>query len=644
MWGWRQPICILLFSVPFFISLSFSHLSSNEEGKEHLRQRKLQLPFSFATGEAVLYETAPSPDMTNISAQIKGGKISKPATLPPSSLLSSMLKQDESVYQTNNDPNSLEKAFRDSHALLNVPGKSWAGVERSTVGIKKESTVQDMMDSLQQIIGDSSMCNNLEELTINQEELKEWENALLRMNSMSSTEMPIELNDIVANDIFTYVEDVLFNECSTNMNDQLSECLSELQLQGDLNDLLGISEGLETGSSGRGMMKLAHIGPEMPLGQQANPVEPFVELCESIIFDSPFSGQQNQATLVQQTAISQQGQAELGLQVQNHIQSGNLGYPENVTLPNLQNQAQRVGFHNHNSIPFNQSILPSSQWAGPQAPSSENIPLLQNVLLNPAPSACLKGQFPLSNQSVDNQRVMTWKQPQPSVQQGHPTLPKVPNIPKVPNVQNIPNGHHVQSVPLTRLMLQSNFGSGSHPQPNVIGNTVRGQQEELVHSSNAVFEQQVERLQMTNAVYGQQRELLHPANAVFGPQELMETSNAAYNQQGVLLNSVTPAPISSCMFKRTIQAPVNGLCYGSAGQDVVISSCQNTKEFIAQNSAQSSYVFQNRPTENILSNEGVTPDSAVTCHLQQQFLTCNSQTQVTCKFCKICFCQTLLVM
>ncbi|MCI4393419.1 hypothetical protein PGIGA_G00157240 [Pangasianodon gigas] len=625
-WVWVQANARLVYKGgrPDFI-VARQRALTNEEGEEHLRQRKLQLPFSFATGEAVLYETTPSPDMTDISTQIKGGKISKPATLPPSSLLSSMLKQDESVYQASSDPNSqfcLEKAFRDSHALLNVPGKSWAGVERSTVGIKEESTVQDMMDSLQQIIGDSSMCSTLEELTIDHEELKEWENALLRMNSLSSTEMPVELNDILTNDIFSYVEDVLFKECSTNMNDQLPECLSELQLQGDLNDLLGIAEGLETGSPGRGMMKLAHMGPEMPLGHQANPVEPFVELCESMIFDSSLSGQQNQARLVQQTATNQQNQAELGLQLQNLIQSGNMGYPENVTLPNLQNQAQHVGFHNHNSIPFNQAVQQSSQWAGPQAPSSENISLPQNVLLNAAPSACLKGQFSLNNQSIDNQRLATWQQTQPSVQQGHPTLPKVPNIPKVPNVQNIPNGHHhVQPVPLSRLMMQSNFGSGSHPQPNVIGSTVYGQQGGLVHPSNPVFGQQGERT-TTNAVYGQQREVLHPSNVVFGQQgELMETSNAVYNQQGELLNSLSPAPISSCMFERAMQAPMNGLRYGAAGQ--------KTKEFMAQNSVQGSYVFQNRPAESILNNVGMTPDSAIPCHLQQQFLTCNNQTQIT---------------
>lgn len=526
-----------------------------------------------------------------------------------------MLKQDESVYQTNSNPNSqfcLEKAFRDSHALLNVPGKSWVGPERGTMGIKEESATQEIIDSLQQIFGDNSMSGTLEELTLDQEELKEWENALLRMNSMSSTEMSVEISDILANDIFTYVEDVLFKECSPNTNDQLPQCLSELQLQGDLNDLLGISEGLETGGPGSGM-KLAHIEPEISLGQQLNPVEPFAEICESMIYDSSLSGQQNQASLVQQTVTGKQTQAELGLQVQDNIQSGNLGYVENMALPNLHNhQAQNMGFHNHRSVPLSQAIQPSSQWAGLQPPSSENISLSQNVLFNHAPNAYHKGKFSLSNQSVDNQTLETWKQPHLSVQQGHPQLTTRPKIPKVPNIKNIPNGHHhhVQPVPGSRLIPQSNFGLGTHPQPNVVGNPGYGQQGGLGHPSDAVFGQPGERMQTINAVYGQQRERLHPANAMFGQQdELMEMSNAPYNQQEELSNNVTSAP-SSCMFEKAMPAPMNGPRYGPGGQEA--------KEFLGQNSVQGSYIFQNRPSESVLNN-----------HLQQQFLTCNSQTQVT---------------
>ncbi|KAF5888530.1 aryl hydrocarbon receptor-like, partial [Clarias magur] len=569
-WVWVQANARLVYKGgrPDFI-VARQRALTNEEGEEHLRQRKLQLPFSFATGEAVLYETTPSPDMTNISTQIKGGKISRPAVLPPSSLLSSMLKQDESVYRTDTEPNSQschEKAFQDSHALLTVPGKPWVGAERNAEGIKEESAEQEMMDSLHQIIRDSSMCGNLDDLNIDQEELKEWENALLRINTMTSVELPVELNDIMANDIFSYVEDVLLKECSTDMNEQLPECLSELQLQGDLNDLLGISDSLETGSPGPGMMKLAHIRSEI---EPTNPVEPFVELCESMIFDSSPPGQQNQSRLVPQTAASHRSQAEIRLPVQNHIQGGTLGYPENVTMPNLQNQAHHVSFHNHNPVPF-------------------------NVLLNPAPSACLKGQFTLSNQSVDNQRRAAWPQSQPSVQ--HPTLHKVPNV------QNIPDGHHhLQSVPLTRLMQHP------HAQPEVISNTVYGQQ------GDSVFGQQT-----TNAVYRQQRELLHPANAAFEEQgKLMETANAAYSQQEGLFNSVNLAPISSCMFER---APVSSVCY-APGQDVAFSK---TAEFLPQNPVQGTSIFQNSPAECILNN-GLSPDSA--CHLQQQFLTCNSQTQ-----------------
>ncbi|TUA20070.1 Aryl hydrocarbon receptor [Bagarius yarrelli] len=621
-WVWVQSNARLVYKGgrPDFIVARQKPLT-NEEGEEHLRQRTLQLPFSFATGEAVLYETTPSPDMAKISSQIKEGKITKPAMLPPSSLLSSMLKQDERIYEPNSDPNSqpyLDNAFWDSHALLNVPGKSWE-VEKNTVGIKKESAVQEMMESLQQIIEDSSMCGNLKELSLDQRELREWEHTLQQMSSLSNNEASVELNDILTNDIFSYVENMLFKESSNNMNDTLPECLSELQLQRDLNDLIDISEGLETGSSG-------------------NPVEMFVEpLCESMIFDSSLAGQQNQATLVQQVAPSQQNQAELQMQVQNHIQRGNLSFPERGLLPNLQNQDQHVDFHNHSSVLFNQAIQPSGQWAGPQSTSSENISHSQNIMLNHAPNVHLKAQFPLGNQSIDNQRLTgTWQQLHPSVQQGHHPLPKVPNNPNPNpnNVQNISNVHqHVQQVPLPMSMLQSNFGSESKTQPSVIGRSVYSQHGGFVQLSSPMVGQQQEYLQTPNAIYGQQGELLHPSNAPFGDQEEpVESFNAVYSQQGELLNVVAPAPISSCMFERAVHAPVIDMRYGAAGQDVDSSSCQKSKEFMAQNSVQGLYVLQNMSAEILLNKAGTIPDSAMAFHLQQQFLNCNSKTQGRLKF------------
>jgi len=80
---------------------------SNEEGEEHLSQRKLQLPFNCTTGEGVLYETGPTLDIINgIQNKSPPQKINKPPSLDPDSILGSMLNQDLSVYNQNNDPNS----------------------------------------------------------------------------------------------------------------------------------------------------------------------------------------------------------------------------------------------------------------------------------------------------------------------------------------------------------------------------------------------------------------------------------------------------------------------------------------------------------------------------------------------------------
>ncbi|XP_036417953.1 aryl hydrocarbon receptor 2 [Colossoma macropomum] len=351
-WIWVQANARLVYKGgrPDFI-VARQRALSNEEGEEHLRQRKLQLPFGFATGEAVLYETGPSLDMGDMPNQGKGGKL---PVMAPSSLLSSRLKQDQSIYQANNDPNSqfcLEKAFRDSHALLNIPRNTWqpaisSETAEGAAGIKEEAKVQDMMVSLQQIITDSSLCGTIEEFNVDQEELKEWENALLRMSNLNNeAETPIELNDIMANDIFSYVEDMLFKETSPGLSKRLPECLSELQLEGEIEgqggqelaDFLSVQDGVQdTGSPGRGMMKLTHVSPEIPLAQQDAFADLFgiSEMAGQKIpsfnnlmgFDSPLAGQQNQARLVPQI--------DQGLGSQSSMQAGSVVYPNNVALPN----------------------------------------------------------------------------------------------------------------------------------------------------------------------------------------------------------------------------------------------------------------------------------------------------------------------
>uniref|UniRef100_A0A8C3VXY8 Aryl hydrocarbon receptor n=1 Tax=Catagonus wagneri TaxID=51154 RepID=A0A8C3VXY8_9CETA len=109
-WTWVQSNARLVYKNgrPDYIIATQRPLT-DEEGKEHLRKRTLKLPFMFATGEAVLYEiTSPFPPIVDpLPVRTKSGangkdSATKPSlskdSLNPSSLLSAMMQQDESVY------------------------------------------------------------------------------------------------------------------------------------------------------------------------------------------------------------------------------------------------------------------------------------------------------------------------------------------------------------------------------------------------------------------------------------------------------------------------------------------------------------------------------------------------------------------
>ncbi|KAK3571185.1 hypothetical protein QTP86_004889 [Hemibagrus guttatus] len=77
--------------------------TGDEEGEETLKKRSLMLPFSFTTGEAVLYDMSFSgtPSGSEPIASVAPGDSNQqklPRGLDPNSLLGSMLKQDESLY------------------------------------------------------------------------------------------------------------------------------------------------------------------------------------------------------------------------------------------------------------------------------------------------------------------------------------------------------------------------------------------------------------------------------------------------------------------------------------------------------------------------------------------------------------------
>lgn len=81
-------------------------LHRDEEGGEHLRKRSMHLPFTYATGEALLYQANhPIAGFIDDTHEKNGGKSKKSRTdrlakdgLDPGSLLGALMSQDESVY------------------------------------------------------------------------------------------------------------------------------------------------------------------------------------------------------------------------------------------------------------------------------------------------------------------------------------------------------------------------------------------------------------------------------------------------------------------------------------------------------------------------------------------------------------------
>ncbi|KAG7238629.1 hypothetical protein INR49_030703 [Caranx melampygus] len=230
LWLWVQASARIVFKGgrPDFI-IARQKALTNEEGEEHLRQRRQQLPFNLATGEGVLYDVsldafsfpgppgASPPDPTEPTTEKQ---------LDPASLLGALCRQDHSIYTQSEKPSpqlpvlsemedadceqlqpAVEQAFLDSHALLSVPGQMQT-LQKSPV--TTDFTSEAMIESLEQILRDIGD-GGIEGLEVEESELKDWENTLIKMNK-EREDAERELNHNLANDVFSYVEEALRKE------------------------------------------------------------------------------------------------------------------------------------------------------------------------------------------------------------------------------------------------------------------------------------------------------------------------------------------------------------------------------------------------------------------------------------------------
>ncbi|KAA8593048.1 hypothetical protein FQN60_018503 [Etheostoma spectabile] len=106
-WKWVQANARLVYKngKPDYIIATQRPLL-DEEGGEHLRKRSMHLPFTYATGEALLYQSNHPIAAFRDEGQEKNGSKSKKSRaerlaregLDPGSLLGALMSQDESVY------------------------------------------------------------------------------------------------------------------------------------------------------------------------------------------------------------------------------------------------------------------------------------------------------------------------------------------------------------------------------------------------------------------------------------------------------------------------------------------------------------------------------------------------------------------
>ncbi|XP_050756013.1 aryl hydrocarbon receptor-like [Gymnogyps californianus] len=211
-WVWVQANARLVYKAgkPDCI-IARQRALSNEEGEEHLRKRNLQLPFSFATGEAVLYGNDLPEFLDSFQAkeelQTQANSHSKQRSVDPNSLLGAMMKQDASIYisHAGNAPQ-----FSLPDLLAEPDGLS----QNEEIGDAKEDS-----DSLLVVIKalfeksevDGNVCQTLQSQNADNAELQRWEEALL---SLGAEEEPPaqEVGERLGTEVTSYAEQILLRE------------------------------------------------------------------------------------------------------------------------------------------------------------------------------------------------------------------------------------------------------------------------------------------------------------------------------------------------------------------------------------------------------------------------------------------------
>lgn len=578
----------------------------------------------------MLYDVAPTVDVPDSCSAPKQRKLDS-YSVSPSSILGCMLNQDQSLYCEHNNGNSLSSlndvAFKDTHATVNVPGEVFLdATPKPVVGslVKSEATVQDMMDTLQQILGDNDLTDVLD---VGLDELKSWETTLLKMSS-SNCEMNEDLNDILNNDILSYVEEQLQREGGLKLPEQLDDippCLSSLDIQNQNPDQGGEQN---FGWPLEPQNQLIPNGGQMIAGQPT-PVLGMMKLTHMDLPQLSSSGL-NGPTL-QQIASQQTLPTSVGLQLGT---TGNTGAPVTFNPSMVDSQTQnQMRTLQATATDNNLGAFSLRQTSTNQILSNQMAQPMQNHLQMRTPNLPIG----LQDQSAERKlnHVFSF--------QGNQWNSSVPNANQVDNFvetypQNISKEPGFTADPSSSSCLQGRFALQTQNNENQRSSwpleQQQQQQQQLISSG---------RQQMSgclNQISGFQRNPLSGQNAANGRPMFRtpETSNVPFPVQ----QNMEPPPLSpssSCMFRNgPPSVPVNGVHLSQ------VPSCQRLNPASTQIPSKPSCFYQSLPRGGSVPGMSAIPnpdEAALSCQMtaslnpdtlvvpQQQYLNFSEQTQVT---------------
>ncbi|NXN73336.1 AHR protein, partial [Himantopus himantopus] len=216
---------------------------SNEEGEEHLQKRNLQLPFSFATGEAVLYGNDLPEFLDSFQAkeelQTQANSHSKQCSVDPNSLLGAMMKQDASVYISDID-NMPQFCLPD---LITEPDGPRQNEEVGDAKQDSDSLLVVIETLFEKNKVDGNICQSL---NVDSVELQQWEESLLSLGA--EEDLPAqEVGKRLGTEVTSYVEQILLREdagksmdfphCSTSPHNEENGAAAHFQHCGATNSV-----------------------------------------------------------------------------------------------------------------------------------------------------------------------------------------------------------------------------------------------------------------------------------------------------------------------------------------------------------------------------------------------------------------------